>query len=132
MPQAAKWKNVRLSDLSKSVIAVVLLSGLYSCSGNEEAASAKAVPKEIQAVDQLLARPYGDHFNNTQQDFAVANQIAGAIQNVVDRADAMSKRQVLRLMTLAENLIRSPVKDNYQKLVKEWENVKPRIKLAGQ
>ena len=121
---------------NKIVKTVIICAPLYillsisGCSGGDgEAANSKAVPKIIQDVDDVLFKPFDEHFNNIQGDYSVAYGISGKIQRVINEADSMSTRHIMGLVQLAGDLEKNQSEDNYCDLVNEWNSVRTRIRL---
>lgn len=107
-----------------------ILLGISGCSGGDgEAANSKAVPKIIQDVDDVLSKPFDEHFKNIQGDYSVAYGISGKIQRVINEADSMSTRHIMGLVQLAGDLEKNQSEDNYSDLVIEWNSVRTKIKL---
>jgi len=110
-------------------LALFMLVSMNGCGGDGGDSTPKPVPPEIQAVDDLLSKPYSEHFKNIQGDYAVANRIAGALQTVVDKTDRMSKHHLLKLVEEGSALIRNPTEEHYASLQDEWNASKSKIKF---
>jgi len=112
-----------------TAILLILLSLVAGCGGSDDPTIPAAVPEVIKRVDDLLAKPYSEHFKNEQSDYASANHIADAIQNVIDQSEFRSKTNLMGLISDAEYLVKRQTEDNYQSLINEWKAVRSQIKL---
>ena len=110
------------------VIAVLAVFAVTGC-GDDEAAKSAAVPEVIAVVDDALAKPYDEYFKDIQGDYAVAWQIAGKVQNVIDQSDRMSMPHIMGLVEKASYLVKEPNEESYVSLVSEWNRVRGKIRL---
>jgi len=108
-------------------LALFLLASMSGCGG--DGGDSTPIPPEIQAADDLLSKPYSEHFKNIQGDYAVANRIAGTLQTVVDKTDRMSKHHLLKLVEEGSALIRNPTEEHYASLQDEWNASKSKIQF---
>jgi len=118
-----------VSKLSTVSMAMFLLLCINGCGSDNGSSRTKSVPPEIQAVDDILSKPYSEHFKNIQGDYAVANRIAESIQIVVDKSNRISLSYVLDLVKDTGALIKDPSEENYASLKDEWNASKSKIKF---
>ena len=111
-------------------ISLMVACAVSACGGSDDdAAKSATVPAAIKEVDDALAKPYEEYFNNSQSDFSMAYQIGGKVQKVIDQSDQRSLPHVMGLVETASQLEKNPSEENYTALVNEWKGVRSKIKL---
>jgi len=112
-------------------ITLFVIFAVSGCGGNNDDTAAKSatVPKAIKDVDDALAKPFDEYFKDIQGDYAVARQITGKVQIVIDKSDRMSMPHIMGLLETAGTLEKNPTEENYSALVNEWGKVRSKIKL---
>jgi hypothetical protein len=101
-----------------------LLLALSACGSSDgQTATQISVPPLVAEIDQMLAKPYSDHFADVQGDYLAAERINGAVEQLAH--EGTNARYMQRIVALSWSLTKRQNEDDYQSIVREWKAVRP-------